>query len=279
MTENESKDCLFVKYNMPVPTSKQAPKPPRTICGPNPNPPEDLETSGENKLEARPDICKAMSPSHSPTDQKTLKMLEEEFPPRVEKVGKDTYISTVKEVQASKMEITGLIDDIRMNLLQRAACRRPLCHIREDVLYCTVRELLRQLIIECPERGLLFKQVVDEHYKYFHAYEVLLRFNDAFMCRRSLQTMHEQNAQKMRVCLCDVADLPNATSLIQIRDLEEKIDSLNHQVKVLKETAERLEKKNQEAKVKGDIQRQRELRYHTILGEQLKVGILESIFD
>uniref|UniRef100_A0A5K3FPD5 MADS-box protein n=1 Tax=Mesocestoides corti TaxID=53468 RepID=A0A5K3FPD5_MESCO len=50
----------------------------------------------------------------------------------------------------------------------------------------------------------------------------------------------------------------------------EKIDSLNHQVKVLKETAERLEKKNQEAKVKGDIQRQRELRYHTILGEQLK---------
>lgn len=56
-----------------------------------------------------------------------------------------------------------------------------------------------QLIIECPERGTLFKQVLDEHYKYFDAYEVLLRFNYGFMGRKYLQAMHIRNAQEKKV--------------------------------------------------------------------------------
>ncbi|VUZ55758.1 unnamed protein product, partial [Hymenolepis diminuta] len=122
-----------------------------------------------------PDFCKMMGSSS--IDEKTQKILYEEFPVRITRVGDDIYASTVRETQASPLELIGLINDIKMTLVQRAAKDYPLCNIREEALYGLSRELLRQLIIECPERGLLFKQVLEEHYKYFEAYKVLLKHN------------------------------------------------------------------------------------------------------
>lgn len=51
------------------------------------------------------------------------------------------------------------------------------------------------------------------------------------------------------------------------------MEILKLQVKALKETAERLEKRNQELKIKGETARLKELNYYRTLGEQLKVGL------
>lgn len=81
----------------------------------------------------------------APANEKALKMLAMEFPPRYQTLGKDKWVSTVCETQSTKMDITSVANDIRMTLLQRVARRRPLCHVREDVLNCTAKELLRQV--------------------------------------------------------------------------------------------------------------------------------------
>ena len=46
---------------------------------------------------------------------------------------------------------------------------------------------------------------------------------------------------------------------------------LKHQAKALKEAADRLEKKYQEERMAAEEQRQNEIRYLKLLGEQLKV--------
>ncbi|KAL5969409.1 33 kDa inner dynein arm light chain axonemal [Taenia solium] len=189
-------------------------------------------------------------------DEKIKKLLTQEFPMRVKRVGDDVYASTVRETQASPMELAGLLNDLRMTLHQRAARARPLCHVREDLLRCLARELLRQLIIDCPERGLLFKQVLEEHYKYIESYKVLMQHNDAFMCRKNLQAFHTKSTQ-----------------LTRIQYLEDEIDVLKHQAKALKEAAERLEKKYQEDRIRAENQRQNEIRYLRQLGEQLKTAV------
>ncbi|VDM34611.1 unnamed protein product [Hydatigera taeniaeformis] len=255
--EEKAEDCLFVKYNPPVRVEKKA----------------YLENEPESKDHVCPDsqrvsmsdipidYCKMMVSTDKPADEKVVKLLTQEFPMRVKRVGDDLYASTVRETQASPMELVSLLNDLRMTLCQRAARTRPPCHVREETLHCLARELLRQLIIECPERGLLFKQVLEEHYNIIESYTVLMQHNDAFMCRKNLQAFHIKSAQ-----------------LTKIQYLEDEIDVLRHQAKALKEAAERLEKKYQEERIIVQTQRQNELRYLRQLGEQLKVNIRTVIF-
>lgn len=89
-----------------------------------------------------------MTSKEKSPDEKTLKMLNEEFPMRIKRVGDDLYAATVRETQASPMELTSLLHDVRMNLIQRAARKNPLCEIREEILRCLSKELLRQVIVE-----------------------------------------------------------------------------------------------------------------------------------
>ncbi|KAL5112386.1 28 kDa inner dynein arm light chain axonemal [Taenia crassiceps] len=247
--EEKTEDCPFVKYNPPIRVEKKSYLENELdsngrLC---PNSQKVLES------DIPTDFCKVTISTDKPTDDKIKKLLTQDFPIRIKRVGDDLYASTVRETQASSMELAGLLNDLRLTLNQRAARARPLCHVREELLHCLARELLRQLIIDCPERGLLFKQVLEEHYKYIESYQILLKHNDAFMCRKNLQAFHTKSTQ-----------------LTRVRCLEDDIDVLKHQAKALKETAERLEKKYQEDRMRVESQRQNELRYLRQLEGQLK---------
>ncbi|KAM3184027.1 hypothetical protein ACTXT7_009198 [Hymenolepis weldensis] len=155
----------------------------------------------------------------SSIDEKTQKVLYEEFPVRITRMSEDIYASTVRETQASPIELIGLINDIKMALVQRAAKDYPLCNIREEALYGLSRELLRQLIIECPERGLLFKQVLEEHYKYFEAYKILLQHNEAFLSRKNLQAAYIKNFQLEKVYIQNISsDVSHVSLSVSRRD-------------------------------------------------------------
>ncbi|CDS35803.1 dynein light chain [Echinococcus multilocularis] len=236
--EEKVEDCLFVKYNTPVRVEKKSylEKEPETndrVCADSPK---------VSASDIPADFCKMMISTDKPADEKTMKLLTQEFPMRVKRVGNDVYASTVRETQTSPMELDGLLNDLRMTLNNERPGHVP----------CAI-ELLRQLIIDCPERGLLFKQVLEEHYKYIESYKVLMQHNDAFMCRKNLQAFHTRGTQ-----------------LTKVQYLEDEIDVLKHQAKALKEAADRLEKKYQEDRRSAESQRQNELRYLRQLGEQLK---------
>ncbi|KAH9286946.1 33 kDa inner dynein arm light chain, axonemal [Echinococcus granulosus] len=247
--EEKVEDCLFVKYNTPVRVERKS----YLENEPETNDRVRADSPKVSASDIPADFCKMMISTDKPADEKTMKLLTQEFPMRVKRVGNDVYASTVRETQTSPMELAGLLNDLRMTLKQRAARARPLCHVREETLHCLARELLRQLIIDCPERGLLFKQVLEEHYKYIESYKVLMQHNDAFMCRKNLQAFHTRGTQ-----------------LTKVQYLEDEIDVLKHQAKALKEAADRLEKKYQEDRRSAESQRQNELRYLRQLGEQLK---------
>nr|CDS30912.2 dynein light chain [Hymenolepis microstoma] len=242
---NDSRDG-FVKYSDPIKLTKT------------------YELINEGKVsmcDLPPDFCKMMA--FSSIDEKTQQILYEEFPVRITKTGDDMYASFVRETQSSPLELIALINDIKMSLVQRAAKDSPLCNIREEILFALCSELLRQLIIECPERGMLFKQVLEEHYKYFEAYKVLLKHNEAFLCRKNLQAAYTKSFQLAKTQIDAFSH--------KVQTLEEDIEILKQKVKALQDSAEKMKKKFQEEKSADENRRQNELRYEHQLTEQLKV--------
>jgi hypothetical protein len=61
-------------------------------------------------------------------------------------------------------------------LLTRQARPAPLCPIREELFSQTFDELHRQIILECPERGVLLLRVRDELRMTMAAYNTIATF-------------------------------------------------------------------------------------------------------
>ncbi|VUZ55759.1 unnamed protein product, partial [Hymenolepis diminuta] len=101
-----------------------------------------------------------------------------------------------------------------------------------------------------------FKQVLEEHYKYFEAYKVLLKHNEAFLSRKNLRAAYIKNFQ-----------------LEKIQALEEEIEVLEQKASALQEASEKMKKKFQEERISAENRRQNELRYEKQLTEQLKSQI------
>ena len=184
----------------------------------------------------------ALPPIESKPDAHSL--LKAILPPREWDNDGKHFVQYVSHNKASREDVTNLQTNLDQRLLSRQARESGICSIREELHSQCFDEIIRQVTIECPERGLMLMRVRDELKMTISAYQTLYKSAVAFGMRKQIQ------AEKGK------------------KDLEERINMLEGKKKDLTETKVELENKKKaiearihERKEKEKNRRQDELKF------------------
>ena len=135
----------------------------------------------------------------------------------------------VSSTPATRLDVINLQEQLAQRLLQRQARETGICPVREELYAQCFDELIRQVTINCAERGLLLLRVRDEIRMTIAAYQTLYESSIAFGMRKALQA--EQGKADMEA---------------RIKQLEAEKKDLERQVQELKAKAEAIEKRESE---------------------------------
>jgi len=127
----------------------------------------------------------ALPPIESKPDKQSL--LKAILPPREWDHDGKHYVQYVSHNMASREDVTKLQTNLDQRLLSRQARESGICPIREELHSQCFDEIIRQVTIECPERGLLLMRVRDELKMTIAAYQTLYKSAVAFGMRKQIQ--------------------------------------------------------------------------------------------
>jgi dynein light intermediate chain len=129
-------------------------------------------------------------------------------------------------------------------LMERQARESGICPVREELFSQCFDEIIRQVTLNEPERGLLLLRVRDEIKMTIAAYQTLYQSSVTFAMRKQLQAEHGK------------ADLER-----KIEELESKKTKLENKVIELKSKIEAIEKRNRERQEIEQKKRSEELEF------------------
>ena len=148
------------------------------------------------------------------------------MPPRQFEEDGQQWVQLVSNTPATRLDVINLQEQLDIRLQQRQARETGICPVREELYAQSFDEIIRQVTVNCAERGLLLLRVRDEIRMTLAAYRTLYESSVAFGMRKALQ------AEQTKVDM-------NAT----IRNLERDRDELEHQVQELTQKCETIERR------------------------------------
>merc|ERR1712070_127194 len=128
-----------------------------------------------------------------------------------------------------RLDVINLQEQLDRKLQQRQARETGICPVREELYAQCFDELIRQVTINCAERGLLLLRVRDEIRMTIAAYQTLYESSIAFGMRKALMAEYKR------------AEMEN-----KVKQLENEKDDLEKQVTELTAKCEHIEKKDAE---------------------------------
>ena len=161
--------------------------------------------------------------------------------------GKSFTQYTSKE-SATRNDVVTLQTNLDERLQRRQAREAGICPVREDLYSQGFDELIRQVTINCSERGLLLLRVRDEVRMTIDAYKTLYDSSVTFGVRKQLQA--EQGMAEMEK---------------KILDLETKKKTLDNRVMELRNKVEVIEKREAE---RHQLEQQKQTEKIAFLQEQ-----------
>merc|ERR1711988_1451017 len=110
------------------------------------------------------------------------------LPPRefVEKDG-TPFVQCVSSQPASRFDVITLQEQLDRRMAERRARESGICVVREQLYAQCFNELIRQVALNLPERGLLLMRVRDEMKLTISAYNTLYESSVAFSTRKAIQ--------------------------------------------------------------------------------------------
>jgi dynein light intermediate chain len=179
------------------------------------------------------------------------------LPPREYQDSGQLWVQYVSPTPATRIDVINLQDELDKKLQERQARETGICPIREELYSQAFDELIREVTINCAERGFLLVRVRDEIKMTVQAYQTLYESSIAYGMRKALQ-----------------AEQRKAEMLIKINQLNAANDDLEQTVLDLKEqiwealererlTNEELQRKHEEEKLQlkeAALQRRNEAR-------------------
>ena len=118
------------------------------------------------------------------------------LPPREYTENGQLWVRYVSPTPATRVDVINLQDDLDKRLQSRQARETGICPIREELYAQCFDELIRQITIQCAERGFLLVRVRDEIKMTIQAYQTLYESSIAYGMRKAMQA--EQNkAEKL----------------------------------------------------------------------------------
>mmetsp|Transcript_77925 Transcript_77925/g.204607 ORF Transcript_77925/g.204607 Transcript_77925/m.204607 type:complete len:253 (-) Transcript_77925:70-828(-) len=222
------------------------------------DPPLELGPAPADALSRKVKAGKSMSlkaqlgkkPQLPPVESKpnTDDVLHALLPPREWIEDGKHFTQYVANQPATRLDVIQLQEALDQRLMERQARETGLCPVREELYSQCFDELIRQVTINCPERGLLLLRVRDEIRMSIAAYQTLYQSSVTFGTRKQLQSeqgkteteqmLAEQEEQKKQREAA-VVELKNKCDAIERRENErrqvderkrkEEIDFLKHQ--------------------------------------------------
>eukprot|EP01065_Artemidia_motanka_P037030 TRINITY_DN4518_c0_g1_i1.p2 TRINITY_DN4518_c0_g1~~TRINITY_DN4518_c0_g1_i1.p2 ORF type:complete len:227 (+),score=71.44 TRINITY_DN4518_c0_g1_i1:65-745(+) len=156
--------------------------------------------------------------------QATEDTLNTILPPREWEEDDQRWIQYVASTPATRMDVINLQEKLDARIQQRQAREMGICPIREELYAQTFDEVIREVTVNCAERGLLLLRTRDEMRMTINNFRTLYESSVAFGMRKALQ-----------------AEQQKADMLQDIRQLEKDCDDLRAQVEELTERCEQVE--------------------------------------
>jgi dynein light intermediate chain len=240
----------LVKYDTPVLISRNTdrkkgrPKQQPTVAamgggGPVPSPPKAKS-----------------SPAETQKSQQTEEILDSVLPPREWSEEGQLWVQRVSSTPATRLDVTNLQEQLDTLLQQRQARETGICPVRRELYSQCFDEVIRQVTINCAERGILLLRVRDEIRMTIAAYQTLYESSTAFGMRKAL--LAEQGK----------VDLQQ-----KIEELEKEQRNLEHQVMELRNKCDTIEKTEAEKRQLSEKKHQEELQALRKTNQQLKAQL------
>ncbi|XP_072136835.1 axonemal dynein light intermediate polypeptide 1-like [Mobula birostris] len=178
------------------------------------------------------------------------------LPPREWSENGQMWIQQISTVPAIRTDVINLQDSLDRKLQQRQARETGICPIRRELYAQCFDELIRQVTINCPERGLLLLRVRNEILMTLAAYETLYESSVAFGLRKALQ-----------------GDLGKISLRQQIEELKQEITTLQNEISEMKDKYNAAEKRFTERKQLDDKKNSEEIVNLRKINQQLKLQL------
>ncbi|XP_040390636.1 axonemal dynein light intermediate polypeptide 1 isoform X1 [Cygnus olor] len=244
----------LLRYEPPVLVSRRAEKrspearplkgtpqpPPQPGPGPQPRP--------------RPAAAAAAAECRQPQE-----LLNAILPPREWEEDKQLWVQQVSSVPSTRLDVVHLQEQLDLRLQQRQARETGICPVRRELYSQCFDELIREITINCAERGLLLLRVRDEIQMTIAAYQTLYESSTAFGMRKALQAEQGKHDMEKRIA-----------------ELEGEKRELERQVSEQKAKCEAIEKRENERRQIEEKKHTEEVQFLKRTNQQLKAQ-LESI--
>ncbi|KAL3889789.1 hypothetical protein ACJMK2_002117 [Sinanodonta woodiana] len=245
-------NASLVKYDNPVlvsrNTDKKTPRAKSLKVTPAPAPAPGPVPNAPAKQKLQPMDAKSA--------QQTDEILNSILPPREWTESGQLWVQQVSSTPATRLDVVNLQEELDRRLQQRQARETGICPVRRELYSQCFDELIRQVTINCAERGLLLLRVRDEIRMTIAAYQTLYESSVAFGMRKALQA--EQGKADMEK---------------RISELETEKRDLEKQVNELKAKCEQIEKRAQEQRQVEEKKHQEEIQFLKRTNQQLKTQL------
>ncbi|XP_065898315.1 33 kDa inner dynein arm light chain, axonemal-like isoform X2 [Dysidea avara] len=245
----------LVKYENPVLVSKNTDKKGAKARTPKANQQPAVAALGSGGPIPSPPKGK-LPPVDQQKNQQTEEILNAILPPREWTETGQLWMQCVSSTPATRLEVTNLQEQLDMRLQQRQARETGICPVRRELYSQCFDELIRQVTINCAERGLLLLRVRDEIRMTISAYQTLYESSVAFGMRKAL--MAEQGKS-------DMEEL--------IKNLEAEKKDLEKQVMDLKAKCDNIEKREAERRLLDEKKHNEEQQSLKKTNQQLKAQL------
>jgi dynein light intermediate chain, axonemal len=179
--------------------------------------------------------AKSLAPLEKTGTTRNEDYLNSILPPREYTKEGSLWVKYVSPTPATRVDVINLQDSLDHKLQSRQARDTGICPIREELYSQCFDELIRQITINCAERGFLLVRVRDEIKMTIQAYQSLYESSIAYGMRKAL--MSEQKKNEMQT---------NITQLRQACDeLENEVTRQDQEIiDVFKKEQEDVEREN-----------------------------------
>lgn len=135
---------------------------------------------------AKKGATKKATPLPEKQTTQTEDILNSILPPREWTEDGQLWIQYVSSTPATRLDVINLQEQLDHQLQARQARETGICPVREELYSQCFDELIRQITINCAERGLLLLRVRDESRMTISAYETLYESSIAYGVRKAL---------------------------------------------------------------------------------------------
>ncbi|XP_071550182.1 33 kDa inner dynein arm light chain, axonemal-like isoform X1 [Panulirus ornatus] len=172
-----------------------------------------------------------LPPLHELRKKESEEILNLILPPREWEEAGQLWVQSVSTTPATSVDVQQLQEQLDLRLQEQAAFETGICPVRRELYTQCFDELIRQVTINCAERGLLLYRVRDEIRETLDAYQRLYTSSCAYGVRKAL--MAEEHKVKVG-SRCD--------------ELRTLVGEMDDRAATLRQEIEQLQKEAQDAR-------------------------------